>query len=132
LGTLIDSSVFIAAERGDEPLRSVLALRDADNELISVVTVFELLHGVHRATPDRRPAREAFVEDVVRSFPVLEFDVPSARIFASVDAAKMAAGDKLPILDLMIASTALAHGHDVMTRDLKSFPRVPGLKLVAV
>ena len=30
----------------------------------------------------------------------------------------------------MIAATALANGHEVVTRDLRSFPRVPGLKWV--
>jgi predicted nucleic acid-binding protein len=41
----------------------------------------------------------------------------------------MSSGNKLPIEDLMTAATALAHGHGVATRDKKSFPRVPGLKV---
>jgi predicted nucleic acid-binding protein len=60
----------------------------------------------------------------------LAFDEPAARIFASIDAPLSAAGNRLPVEDLMIAATALANGHDVVTRDLRSFPRVPGLKWV--
>lgn len=41
----------------------------------------------------------------------------------------MSSGNKLPIEDLMIAATALTHGHAVATRDKKSFSRVPGLKV---
>jgi len=132
LGSLIDSSVFIAAERGDTGPRTALARLDplAGDYLISVVTVFELLHGVHRATPTRRPAREAYVENVLQTFPVLVFDEAAARVFASTDAALSAAGNRLPVEDLMIAATALAHGHDVATRDMRSFPRVPGLRVV--
>ena len=132
MGSLIDSSVFIAAERGDPALRSALALLvPGDGDLfVSAVTVFELLHGVHRAAPEKRAAREAYVENALQTLPILAFDEPAARIFASIDAALTAAGNRLAVEDLMIAATALAGGHDVITRDLRSFPRVPGLKWV--
>jgi tRNA(fMet)-specific endonuclease VapC len=132
LGSLIDSSVFIAAERGDTGPRTALALLDpvSGDYFISVVTVFELLHGVHRATPTKRATREAYVENALQTFPILVFDEAAARIFASTDAALSAAGSRLPVEDLMIAATALAYGHDVVTRDMKSFPRVPGLRVV--
>ncbi|AUX31792.1 uncharacterized protein SOCE836_039240 [Sorangium cellulosum] len=32
--------------------------------------------------------------------------------------------------DLLIAATALAVGYDVVTRDDRSFPRIPGLRLL--
>ena len=133
MGSLIDSSVFIAAERGDAGPRTALARLDpvAGDYLISVVTVFELLHGVHRATPAKRAAREAYVENALQTFPILVFDEPAARIFASTDAALSAAGNRLPVEDLMIAATALAHGHEVVTRDMRSFPRVPGLRVIS-
>jgi tRNA(fMet)-specific endonuclease VapC len=110
----------------------VLALLSPDEGdlFISAVTVFELLHGVHRASAEKRAAREAFVENALQTFPILAFDEPAARIFASIDAPLSAAGNRLPVEDLMIAATALAKGHDVVTRDLRSFPRVPGLKWV--
>ena len=132
MGSLIDSSIFIAAERGDPALRSALAVlpQDEGDLFISAVTVFELLHGVHRASTEKRAVREAFVENALQTFPILAFDEPAARIFASIDAPLSAAGNRLPIEDLMIAAIALARGHDVVTRDLRSFPRVPGLKWV--
>ena len=132
MGSLIDSSIFIAGERGDDGVKAAL-VGLAPNEgdvYISAVTVFELLHRVHRATPEKRAAREAYVENALQTFPVLAFDEPSARIFASIDAALSATGNRLAVEDLMIAATALAGGHDVVTRDLRSFPRVPGLKWI--
>ena len=132
MGSLIDSSIFIAAERGDPALRSALALlAPGEGDLfISAVTVFELMHGVHRAAPEKRAAREAYVENTLQTFPIVAFDEAAARVFASVDAALTAVGNRLAVEDLMIAATALAKGHDVITRDLRSFPRVPGLKWV--
>jgi predicted nucleic acid-binding protein len=77
LGTLIDSSIFIAAERGDIALRSALTLLDPFQDyFISAVTVFELLHGVHRAdTPVRRATREAHSERFIKAIPI----IPSTR-----------------------------------------------------
>ncbi|MES1204488.1 MAG: PIN domain-containing protein [Pseudomonadota bacterium] len=130
MGSLIDSSIFIAGERGDDSVKSALAgLAPNEGDVyISAVTVFELLHGVHRATPEKRAAREAYVENALQTFPVLAFDEPAARVFASIDAVLSAAGNRLAVEDLMIAATALAGGHEVVTRDLRSFPRVPGLR----
>ena len=79
---------------------------------------------------EKRAAREAFVENALQTFPILAFDAPAARIFASIDAPLSAAGNRLLVEDLMIAATALANGHEVVTRDLRSSPTVPRLKWV--
>jgi predicted nucleic acid-binding protein len=58
LGELIDSSVFIAAERGDAPIQVALALkRPYEDSFLSVVTVGELLHGVYLYDKSRSPSR---------------------------------------------------------------------------
>lgn len=64
------------------------------------------------------------MENAVQTFPILAFDEPAARIFASIDAALSAAGNRLAVEDLMIAAIALAGGHEIITRDLRSFTRV--------
>jgi hypothetical protein len=76
LGELIDSSVFIAAERGDPPLQAALALkRPYEDCFLSAVTVGELLHGVYRAKDQiTRNRREAWVEGILGEIPVLPYD----------------------------------------------------------
>jgi tRNA(fMet)-specific endonuclease VapC len=135
LGTLIDSSVFIAAERGHPPIGTMLALANfaAGDYLIAAITASELLHGIYRAkTEQQRLARTADVENILSSVVVIPFDLAVARVHAQLDASLRAAGNKVGANDLAIAATALTHGHDVMTKDLRSFPRVPGLKVLAV
>ncbi len=134
MGTLIDSSIFVAAERGDASLQaSLAALNPSEEFFISAVTVFELLHGVYRAnTPARKAAREAQAERFIKAIPIIPFDEKVARFLAPLDAGLMASGKKIPIEDLMIAATALVHGHTVATRDMKSFPRVPNLTIAAM
>lgn len=130
MGFLIDSSIFIAAERGKLDLKAELQKHLGDWLGISAVTASELLHGVHRAaTPEQRAKREAYVEGILSTMPVEPFDLVVARLHAELDASLAAQGKNLGAHDLQIAATALALGHSVATRDEKSFPKVPGLKV---
>ena len=130
MGKVIDSSVLIAAERGHLDLRTALADHRDETFSISAVTASELLHGVHRVARAKRATTEAFVEGLLQQLPVLPFDLIAARVHARVWAALLSKGQAVGERDLLIAATALAHGNDVVTRDERSFPRVPGLKVI--
>jgi len=55
MGLMLDSSVLIAAERECFDMDAFIEAEAAMEDLfISSVTASELLHGVHRATPERR------------------------------------------------------------------------------
>ena len=80
MGALIDSSVLIAAERGSLELE-ILVREHADVDFaIAAITASELLQGVHRAKEQaRRTRREAFVEAILTTLPVIAFDELAAR-----------------------------------------------------
>ena len=127
MATLIDSSVLIAAERGQLDFDAIATDEDV---AISAMTASELLHGVHRArTPAQRHRRQAFLEGLMAQLPVIAFDLIVARVHASLwaDLAKrgVAVGERA----LMIGATAIAKGYAVATRDERSFPKIPGLKV---
>jgi tRNA(fMet)-specific endonuclease VapC len=132
VGLLIDSTLLISAERNRlTPAQLVADILDrwGDVELaISAMSAGELLHGCWRAdTPTRRARREEFVEAVLSALPVVAITLPIARIFAEIDARLRAAGSKLPTSDLLIASTALSRGDDVVTGNPRHFGKIPGL-----
>lgn len=130
MGSLIDSSVLIAAERGRIDLAAQLAARGDDLVAISAITASELLHGVHRAaTPEQRARREAFVEGLLARLPVLPFDLVVARIHGRLSADLARQGLPVGSHDLVIGATALAAGFGVATHDERSFPRIPGLAI---
>jgi predicted nucleic acid-binding protein len=116
VAVLIDSSVFIAAERrGLRPTDLKRTLRD-EPAALAAVTASELLVGVYRAdTPVRRARREVFVESVLDAFPVLPFDLPIARHHARVRSDLLSTGRSIGDHDLIIAATAVAHGYDILT-----------------
>jgi predicted nucleic acid-binding protein len=121
VGIVLDSSVLVAAERGQLDLDRMLAERPDDEVAIAAVTASELLHGVHRAaTPTQRGRREAFVEQLLAAL----------RVHARLWAEHAGRGLTLGAHDLLIAATAVANGMDVATRDRRSFPRMRGVGLV--
>lgn len=126
---ILESNLFVATERGRFDLDSFLDAESDVSAFISAVTASELLVGVHRADPAHATRRGEFAEYVIRRFPTLPLDLRVARARATVAAQLAASGTPVGVLDLMIAATALADDHDVVTFDLRSFPRVPGLRV---
>ena len=71
MGTLIDSSVLIAAERRTLALDDAMGAHAEEPVGIASITASELLHGVHRATTTaQRQRRDAFVERLLAALPV--------------------------------------------------------------
>ena len=128
MGTLIDTSVIVAAERGAIDL--ALMKGRADEEVaISAVTAAELLHGVERLRGARRARAERFVDALLDRIPVVPFDLPIARVHAMLSADLAERGISIGAHDLLIAATAVALDFAVATLDMKSFPRIDGLRI---
>jgi predicted nucleic acid-binding protein len=132
LGLLIDSTVFILVERRrqrPDQLVEALSARFGDVELaLSAMTAGELFHGCWRAdTPSRRARREEFVEGLLVVIPVVPLTLPVMRVFGEIDARLSARGERLPTSDLLIGSTALWRGDEVVTGNPRHFRRIPGL-----
>jgi tRNA(fMet)-specific endonuclease VapC len=130
MACLVDTSVMIDAERGGQALDR---MPDDEEQLVSVITASELLHGIHRAIDDGvRTRREAFVERALGRFDLVPIDLEVARVHAEVRARLEAAGEIIGAHDLWIAATALSHGLQVATSNAREFERVPGLSVLAL
>ena len=125
MGTLVDTSVLIRLDRaGAQELPGL-----GQETGIAAITASELLHGVHRADLVHRGRRSAFVESVLRAFPVLPFDLATARVHARLWADLATAGRTIGAHDLLIAATAVTLGWSVMTWNGAEFRQVPGLEV---
>lgn len=125
MGIIFDTSVLIALERGAHGLEKLAAGRESEPFGISVVTVSELLHGVHRADSEkRRLTRGAFVEKIIQTFPLYPFDLSAARIYAQLRANLAKRAVTIGAHDLMIASTAIALGLSVVTSDMRDYSKI--------
>lgn len=130
MALLIDTDLLVDLERGDATPDVERILGDEDRA-ISVITVSELLHGVHRAQGAIRVRRHAFVEHVLAGIDAIPITDPVARVHAGIWAELSNRGQPIGAHDLWIAATALAHGLGVATRNATHFTRVEGLRVVA-
>jgi tRNA(fMet)-specific endonuclease VapC len=129
-GILIDTSVLIEAEREHKVLDQ---LPQGAQHSISVITVSELLHGVHRASPDHvRIRRQVVVEALLGVIEQLPITSRIARLHAQIWAELQAKGEVIGAHDLWIAATALTHGLTLATANAGEFKRVPALELLAI
>jgi predicted nucleic acid-binding protein len=128
MGTLIDSSTLIAAERGELDLEKVLREEFNEDFAMSAITASELLHGIHRLKGGAKQARaERYFDDLITRLPVVPFDLSVARTHARLSAELSTKGAVVGAHDLIIAATAISIDFAVATRDLRSFPRIAGL-----
>ena len=131
MGTLVDTSVLIAAQRGDVDLGALLKKQGAFHVATATICVSELLHGPHRiANSVARARAERSTEMVLTGLSIVSFDIEIARLHARLSADLAAKGTPIGAHDLIIAATALSLDYRVATRDRRSFPRIPGLDVV--
>lgn len=132
MGVVVDTGVFVHWERRTPSTAKVLNQREVP-AFISVVTASELLVGVHRAdSPTRREIRSRFVETLLTQFAILQVTLDVARQHAALSTELSQRGTPIGYHDAWIAATALSYGYAVMTMNVREFPRVPDLEVIAI
>jgi tRNA(fMet)-specific endonuclease VapC len=129
MGVIIDSAVFVKAEREnrDNPLEG---LPTDEAIAISAITASEIMEGMsHAVSGERRQRREMFVDHILGHFDVVPFTLAIAKIHARLRADLRRRGTMTGAHDLIIAATAVSLGWDVLTANGKEFRQVERLKV---
>ena len=124
---LLDTSFFVATESG-RPLGEMDRVTETE---VSVVTLAELTVGVLMADEDDRSARVATLSAVESTWDPLPIDAEVARQFARIVAALRANGRRVPILDALVAATAIVEQIPVVTQD-NDYAAIPGVEVIRV
>lgn len=132
MGIVLDSSIIIHFERVQTDVTSFGQSLD-QSLFIAAITVSEISVGSLLAdTESRRRQRADFLVELLTVVTVLPFGTPEARVHAEARVALRTMGQTIGGADLLIAATALANGHDVLTANVREFERVPGLQVVTL
>ncbi|MHB1510379.1 MAG: PIN domain-containing protein [Acidimicrobiales bacterium] len=124
---LLDTSFFVATESG-RPLGEMEGVTETE---VSVVTLAELTVGVLTANDDDRPARVATLSAVESTWDRLPVNAEVARQFARIVGALRAGGRRVPILDALVAATAVAEQIPLVTQD-NDYQLIPGVEVIRV
>jgi len=130
MGYLFDTDAL------SEPLRRHPAARYVEwsatvphaDQFTSAVCIGELFKGAFRVADTSRHL-ENIETRVLPAVTVLPYDVPVARVYGEIEAWLARRGALLADMDMQIAATALYHGLELVTGNLRHFSRVPGLRI---
>lgn len=128
---ILDTGVLIASERARSSWTETL---DADDDVaLAAVSIAELRTGVELASAGRRVARAAFLERVLATIPVEEYDGAVAQVHGRLLAIVHREGTKRGAHDLIIAATAAATRRMIVTADRRArFGDLPGVESLQV
>jgi tRNA(fMet)-specific endonuclease VapC len=129
-GYLLDTNICVHFLRGEHRLNEKLAAIGLAQCFVSEITIAELLFGAANSAPTWQARqhqqvaefRELFAEQVLPIAPALE-------IFADQKAALRRSGRPIDDFDILIASTAVAHGLTLVTRNTRHFAALANLSL---
>lgn len=119
---LLDSNVVIAMLRGQSAMVARLHRKDPADIAISALVTHELYFSAFKS------GRELARIDALQ-FRLLDFDHADARRAGEVRARLDALGQHIGPYDVLIAGQALARGLTLVTRNVREFTRVEGLKV---
>jgi predicted nucleic acid-binding protein len=99
-----------------------------EEQYASAVSIAELYRGAYRS--EHAQQHLANIEDrVLKAVTVLPFDTGVAHVYGRLYAQLAESNRLLADADLQIAATAIRHGLELVTGNLRHFARVPGLRI---
>ena len=102
-----------------------------EDQFTRAVSVGELFKGAFRSTHTDRHLKNIRTR-ILPALTVLPFDEATAEVFGMVAAQLEMTGQTLPDADLQIAATALYHGLELVTGNIRHFGRIEGLRVCRV
>lgn len=132
---LLDTDTLSHLQRGNERLIRRIKGGESGEFAISIVTRIEMLRGRFDHFLKAASAAEVLraqhllvqTEVALQQLELLPFDLSAAVEFDRLDKAGLSR--KVGRADLLIASVALAHKAILVTRNLRHFRQVPGLRV---
>lgn len=121
----VDSSVFIDVEKREpDALHLFTRVRDiSSEELCLPAPAYSEIYYGYLSRQDRAAIKR------LDSFEILNTSRESSALLARIKKAAVEMGKPLPIIDLMIASIAIANGAKLITKDAH-FKDIPGLDVL--
>ena len=134
MGFLIDTSLWIAIERGKLSAADIHAITKQAPIYLSPVNVAEIRYGIDLMKDAKQKQRAMATLRRMRRKPLLRITSEIGEVFGIIAAKLTQAGRgaDFRIQDLWLAAQAIQRDFTVLTANAKDFKDVPGLKCVVV
>jgi tRNA(fMet)-specific endonuclease VapC len=126
---IVDTDVVSYLFKGDTRAEAYRKHLRGKTLAISFMTVAELYQWAYvRNWGEQRLAQ---LEERLRSYVVVPYDLDLCRQWARICADRQKLGKPIAVKDAWIAATALRHGHPLVTHNSKDFADIAGLTVVS-
>lgn len=134
MGWLIDTSLWIAVERGTLSAADIHAITQQDPVYLSPVNVAEVRFGMDLMRSGPRKERATGMLRRLRRKPQLRITVETAETFGRLAARikKDGRDPQVRVNDLWLAAQAIERDFRLLTSNVKDFSDIPGLQVTAV
>lgn len=134
MGWLIDTSLWIAVERGTLAAADIHAITRQEPVYLSPVNVAEIRFGLDVLRPGPQKQRAAAMFRRLRRKPQLRITVETAETFGALAAQLRRAGKDphVRINDLWLAAQAIQRDFRLLTSNSRDFADIPGLQMVVL
>ncbi len=122
----LDSDILISLLRGDKEAEKVIDRLDKEGVAITAVNSFELSLGCFLSN---KPERIEVVKRLINSYIFLNFEKDASIMAGKIVARLEKKGQRIDWRDCMIAAIAIVNGSSIITRNVKDFSRIEGLKI---
>jgi predicted nucleic acid-binding protein len=132
MGFLIDTCIWIDVERGKISPMDVEIYTKNDPVFISPITIAELTFGMEISKNESIRRKRLAALNKLKKKPLLIIDEITGDIFGRIAFSIFQKGTqaKHRIQDIWLASQAIQHDFSFLTRNVKDFKDIEGLKLV--
>lgn len=134
MGWLIDTSLWIAVERGQLGAADIAAITRQEPVYLSPMNVAEIQFGVELLPAGAKKQKATAALRRLRRKPQLRITVETAEVFGAL-AAKLKKARRDPnvrINDLWLAAQAIQRNLKLLTLNPRDFKDIPGLKMIAL
>jgi len=97
-------------------------------QFTSAIVIGEMFRGAFRSAEPLRHLENIELR-ILPAVTILPYDVAVARVYGQIHASLSRVGRSIADADLQIAATALHHGLEVVTGNLRHFERIPGVRV---
>ena len=125
---LLDTNTLIYFFKGQGRVAEQLLAQPPGDVVIPTLVLYELHTGIAKSTQPQK--RRQQLQDLCELVQLLPFDEACALAAAALRAKLEKAGQPIGPIDTLIAGSAMAYQHTLVTHNQNEFRRVRGLKLI--
>jgi len=125
----LDTDIMVALLRGEEKaINKIAALEFIEPLSTTPLNATELFKGAYRSKFSQENVIQ--VQNLLSNLKILDYDLESARQSAQIIEKMRKKGKTVGDMDSIIAGIAIANNESLVTRNVKHFKRIPGLKVI--